>query len=622
MLEKANNVVAVDYNKTSKSLDTLIKKYDNTVKSIKEQEKAITSLTKSMNGLSQSKDLDVLNSKLEKTKSTANGLKDSIFGVLSPFSIEIDGTTNKFGTFTSGVESIINTFVDLAKGSVSTMTNLMALGAVLGEISGAFALVSLFASNLDENAASNITAIFEGLSGVIAAIVPLLTSFQQSGLKLGEVAGLLAIVLVGLFAAFSLISLVASKIGTSGLDAVAQLFTGIGMAIAPLALLFEVFKTSGMSLGEAIGLLLIVFGGLLAFLVLLTVAIKNIDIAAILTICVALGALALVLESVAMLFVAFGESGFSLGEILILLGCTFVLILGFLESLILIARQLVNDPKLLTGLLALVLAISVVMEVLAITIPIILDALGRFISTIAPFIITMLSTIGEILTGIIYALGTILPPIIESVGGLFSNIFKGIKGVIESVGTVLINILNTLKNLVTTVLDSILNFINKLGPAINNFVDNAISAVTKLINFIISGIEYLINTLLVDSINGLIKGINKVSEIVGFEFKLLPKVSINRFVPRLATGAVIPPRHEFLAVLGDQKHGTNIEAPLETIKQANREVLREFGGINNKEIVLKNLTLITQFGNKEFKKMVLDSIRLSEKEIGKPLLLS
>lgn len=49
-------------------------------------------------------------------------------------------------------------------------------------------------------------------------------------------------------------------------------------------------------------------------------------------------------------------------------------------------------------------------------------------------------------------------------------------------------------------------------------------------------------------------------------------------IPMLATGAVIPPNAPFLAVLGDQKHGTNIEAPLETIKQAVAEVIVEHRG--------------------------------------------
>lgn len=39
-------------------------------------------------------------------------------------------------------------------------------------------------------------------------------------------------------------------------------------------------------------------------------------------------------------------------------------------------------------------------------------------------------------------------------------------------------------------------------------------------------------------------------------------------IPMLARGAVIPPNHKFLAVLGDQKSGTNVEAPLATIQEA------------------------------------------------------
>lgn len=49
-------------------------------------------------------------------------------------------------------------------------------------------------------------------------------------------------------------------------------------------------------------------------------------------------------------------------------------------------------------------------------------------------------------------------------------------------------------------------------------------------------------------------------------------------IPYLATGAVIPPRAPFLAMLGDQRNGTNIEAPLDTIKQAVSEVMGT-GGI-------------------------------------------
>lgn len=46
-------------------------------------------------------------------------------------------------------------------------------------------------------------------------------------------------------------------------------------------------------------------------------------------------------------------------------------------------------------------------------------------------------------------------------------------------------------------------------------------------------------------------------------------------VPYLATGAVIPPNAPFMAMLGDQRHGTNLEAPEDLIRQIVRE---EAGG--------------------------------------------
>lgn len=64
-------------------------------------------------------------------------------------------------------------------------------------------------------------------------------------------------------------------------------------------------------------------------------------------------------------------------------------------------------------------------------------------------------------------------------------------------------------------------------------------------------------------------------EILGAE--IIPAFDTQLFtipsIPHLAQGAVIPPNREFMAVLGDQKHGTNIEAPLDTIKQAVAEVM-------------------------------------------------
>lgn len=52
-------------------------------------------------------------------------------------------------------------------------------------------------------------------------------------------------------------------------------------------------------------------------------------------------------------------------------------------------------------------------------------------------------------------------------------------------------------------------------------------------------------------------------EISSYRIPSIPEAKI----PRLAQGAVIPPNREFMAVLGDQRSGYNVEAPADLIRQ-------------------------------------------------------
>ena len=49
-------------------------------------------------------------------------------------------------------------------------------------------------------------------------------------------------------------------------------------------------------------------------------------------------------------------------------------------------------------------------------------------------------------------------------------------------------------------------------------------------------------------------------------------------IPYLASGAVIPPNREFLAVLGDQKSGNNLEMPENLLRRIIREESGRSGG--------------------------------------------
>jgi hypothetical protein len=101
-----------------------------------------------------------------------------------------------------------------------------------------------------------------------------------------------------------------------------------------------------------------------------------------------------------------------------------------------------------------------------------------------------------------------------------------------------------------------------------NALNGLITVFENTLNFITFGFRKLANT--ASTL------INAVGGALGLDWNIpsIPKISL----PRLAQGAVIPPNREFMAILGDQKHGTNIEAPLDTIVQAFNMALQNNGG--------------------------------------------
>lgn len=84
-------------------------------------------------------------------------------------------------------------------------------------------------------------------------------------------------------------------------------------------------------------------------------------------------------------------------------------------------------------------------------------------------------------------------------------------------------------------------------------------------------------------------------------------------IPALASGAVIPLNRKFLAVLGDQKSGTNVEAPLSTIKQAVMEALAQ----GDREPINVNLVV----DGKTLARVVVPNINNMTRAAGKPVLL-
>ena len=160
----------------------------------------------------------------------------------------------------------------------------------------------------------------------------------------------------------------------------------------------------------------------------------------------------------------------------------------------------------------------------------------------------------------------------EDVTAAWSNFWKGLSLLLSMAGA-------ALNAVWTAAWSALADTVSSIWDGITSVVRGAVNGIIRIINGMISAIVGGMNAVI-----GLLNGFSfDVPEFaqdalgtakIGFNIDPITAPQI----PYLAQGAVIPANHEFLAVLGDQTNGTNVEAPLETIQQALAEVLAEWGG--------------------------------------------
>ena len=190
--------------------------------------------------------------------------------------------------------------------------------------------------------------------------------------------------------------------------------------------------------------------------------------------------------------------------------------------------------------------------------------------------------------------------VMEEYGGYIAEgLLNGISALMPDVEQIFTNFKKWLEdtwyNIRTTAVSNFWTMKTKIVEAFDAIKDGIKSPVNGLIGIV----EGMVNAI-IDGINGMLDKLNSMPDFtvtnpfngnnytLGIDLPNLNHVSI----PRLAQGAVIPPNREFMAVLGDQSHGTNIEAPLDTIKQAVAEVLANNGNAEMIQLLQQLITVV------------------------------
>ena len=225
---------------------------------------------------------------------------------------------------------------------------------------------------------------------------------------------------------------------------------------------------------------------------------------------------------------------------------------------------------------------------------------------------TLLMIAGIVATGLgfFFLTGSVIPLVIA-----------GIATVVTAVLALTGNLTKFARNLKDNILGGIIQFIKGAFTGDWNSAWDGVKKVFKGIwNSIVIIAESAVNAI-IKGLNWLISKINTIKftvpswvpgvggKSIGGHLSSLSEVHL----PRLATGAVIPPNREFLAVLGDQKSGTNIETPLATMVDAFKQAMAESGG--------GTTTVVVQLDGKEIARSTVKNINNMTRAAGKPVLL-
>lgn len=260
-------------------------------------------------------------------------------------------------------------------------------------------------------------------------------------------------------------------------------------------------------------------------------------------------------------------------------------------------------PQISTFILSTVL--GAVLNALAVFIASVVASIGLWplllvaaVSVILAAIIETLRKHGDDIRAGVDKFGETIADIIRSAGEKVKEIWNGLWLTVKLIGMQLWEDItqgwNDFWTNIGTALDSAVADIqqgwNDAWTAVSDFVSDIWESITDTIETAINGIIGLVNGM----ISAIVGGVNGVIGVLnGFGFDVpewaQDKLGVERVgfnidpitapqIPYLAQGAVIPANHEFLAVLGDQTNGTNIEAPLATIQQALAEVMEAYTG--------------------------------------------
>lgn len=200
-------------------------------------------------------------------------------------------------------------------------------------------------------------------------------------------------------------------------------------------------------------------------------------------------------------------------------------------------------------------------------------ALSTQLTEKGPQIATIFHNIGQVFQRIWAVIG----PILSALYAQFQATFGGLGAVAaETLGAILDGLAGITEFIAGIFTGDWNRAWNGILYAFKGFVNSLIGMLNALLVKLtgtLNGVIRLVNAMHF-KVPDWVPGIGGQSYSFGFQTLTAPKI------PYLAQGAVLPANRPFLAMVGDQRYGTNIEAPLTTIQEAVAGVMEDYSAAN------------------------------------------
>ena len=280
-------------------------------------------------------------------------------------------------------------------------------------------------------------AILWGLSEVIKSITDLIDTFSESGMTLGDVAKLLAIVLgelalafIGLMGAMTLL-----KPSWTSVAGALVVLGGLALVLATVSNLIKTFSASGMKLNEVIGLMSTIL----------------------LSLVVTMGAVALLGPAMTAGLIPFLGVVGGISALLTVMALTLPTILDAIEKFI------VNTaPATISIIEAISNGINIIITAIGTTLPPIIDSIGGLFDSIFGGIVKIIESV---INSIIKLQDSTIR-FIEKLGPALNKLVDGIISVVTKLINFLISGIEYMVNLVISGVNKIIDAINSIGDNI------------------------------------------------------------------------------------------------------------------------------------------------------------